>query len=102
MKLSDILKNSCKNFSMKFLEVNNFLRNYLHYFTKEVEQNFMKEFSCEQKKKIQYNLWNKIRHSSLEMHYFTVLTTTKPRSESAVVARLGLPDFAELLFVDFV
>ena len=56
MKLSDILKNSCKNFLMKFLEVNNFLRNYLHYFTKKVEQNFMKEFSCEQKKKIQYNL----------------------------------------------
>ena len=60
MKLSDILKTSCKGFSMKFLEVNNFLRNYLQCFGKEVEQNFMKEFSCEQKKKIQYNLWNKI------------------------------------------
>ena len=56
MKLSDILKTSCKGFSMKFLEVNNFLRNYLQCFGKEVEQNFMKEFSCEQKKKIQYNL----------------------------------------------
>ena len=32
------------------------------------EQNFMKEFSCKQKKKIQYN------HSSLEMHYFAVFT----------------------------
>ena len=45
---------------MKFLEVNNFLRNYLQYFAWEVEQRFMKEFSDEQKKKIQYNLWNKI------------------------------------------
>ena len=45
---------------MKFLEVNNFLRNYLQYFAVEVEQSFMKEFSCKQKKKIQYNLWNKI------------------------------------------
>ena len=40
--------------------------------------------------------------SSLEIHYFTVFATTKPRSEPAVVARLGLPDFAELEFVDFV
>ena len=45
---------------MKFLEDNNFLRKYLQYFAKEVEQNFMKEFSCEQKKNIQLNLWNKI------------------------------------------
>ena len=56
MKLLDILKTSCKIFSMKFLEVNNFLINYLQYFAKKVEQNFMKEFSCEQKKKIQYYL----------------------------------------------
>ena len=56
MKLSDILKTSCKSFSMKFLEVNDFLRNYLQYFAKEVEQNFMKEFSCQEKKEIQYNL----------------------------------------------
>ena len=45
---------------MKFLEVNNFLRNYLLHFAKEVEQNFIKVVSCEQKKKIHYNLWNKI------------------------------------------
>ena len=31
MKLSDILKTSCKSFSMKFLEVNNFQINYLQY-----------------------------------------------------------------------
>ena len=55
IKLSDILKTSCKRLSIRFLEVNNFPRNYLQYFAKEVEQ-FMKEFSCEQKKNIQYNL----------------------------------------------
>ena len=41
---------------MKFLEVNHFLINYLQYFAKKVEQNFMKEFSGEQNKKIQYDL----------------------------------------------
>ena len=56
MKLSDILQASCKCFSTKFQEVNNFLRNNLQYFAKEVEQNFMKELSCEQKEKIQYSL----------------------------------------------
>ena len=50
MKLSDILKTFCKSFSLMFLEVNSFLRNYLLYFAEEVEQNFMKEFSREQKK----------------------------------------------------
>ena len=55
MKLSDILKTSCNGFSTKSLEVNNSW-NYLQYFAKEVEQNFMKEFSCQEKKKIQYNL----------------------------------------------
>ena len=53
MKLLDILKTSCKIVSIKFLEINNFLRNYLMYFAKKVEQKFMKEFSCEQKRKIQ-------------------------------------------------
>ena len=37
---------------MKFLEVNNFLRNYLLYFAKEVEQNFMRVF-----------LWTKEKNS---------------------------------------
>ena len=39
----------------KFIEVKNFLRNYL---AKEVEQNFMKH-SFLVNKKIKYNLWNK-------------------------------------------
>ena len=32
-----------------------------------------------------------------EIHYFTVYAKAKPRSEPLVVARLGLPDFAELI-----
>ena len=40
-------------------------------------------------------------NSSLEIRYFTAFATSKPRSEPAVVARLGLPDLAEPEFVDF-
>ena len=39
MKLSNILKTSCKRFSVKFLEVNSFLRNYLQYFAKGIPEN---------------------------------------------------------------
>ena len=49
MKLSDILKTSCNGFSTKSLEVNNSW-NYLQYFAKEVEQNFMKEFLVNKRK----------------------------------------------------
>ena len=31
-----------------------------------------------------------------------VFAATKPRSEPAIVARLGFPDFAKLAFVNFV
>ena len=72
MKLSDILKTSCKSFSMKFLEINSLLRNYLQYFAKKVELNFMKEFSCEQKKKIQYNFWKK--SNTVHSKYTTLLS----------------------------
>ena len=47
---SDILKTSCKSFPMKFLEVIIFWK---------IKWNFMKEFFCEQKKKIKYSLWSK-------------------------------------------
>ena len=101
INLSDILKTSCKSFPMKFREVNNFLRNYLQYFAKEVEKNFFRVFLITKEKdsiqSLKQNLaqftWNTL---------LTVFATTKPRSEPGVVARLGLPDFAELGFVDFV
>ena len=53
----------------------------------------MKEFSCEQKRKIQFSLL----HVLLEIHYFTVYARAKPKSDPAVVARLGLPDIVELM-----
>ena len=34
--------------------------------------------------------------------HFAVFAARKPRSGPAIVARLGLPGFAELAFVDFV
>ena len=71
---------------MKFLEVNNFLRNYLQYFAKKVEQNF-KSFLVNKRKKfstISETKSNTVH--SLEIHYFTVFATTKPTSEPAVVA----------------
>ena len=40
-------------------------------------------------------------NSSLEIRYFTAFATSKPRSEPAAVARLGLPDLPEPEFVDF-
>ena len=49
MKLSDKLKTSCKNFSIKLFTV----------FCQGSWTKFYERVSCEQKKKIQYNLWHK-------------------------------------------
>ena len=70
MKLSDTLKTSCKSFTIKFLEVKNSWNCSL-YFAKDVEQNFMKEFSCEQKKKILYNHWHKNNTAHLKYRRVT-------------------------------
>ena len=98
MKLSDILKTSCKSFSMKFLQVNNSW-NYLQYFpSKEVEQNFMKEFLMNKRKR--FNTISDTKTSTVHLkytRYFTFYARAKPKSEPTVVARLGLPDFAELM-----
>ena len=51
MKLSDILKASCKHFSMKFLEVHHFLRNYVQYFAKEVNKILWKSFLVNKRKR---------------------------------------------------
>ena len=42
------------------------------------------------------------KSNTVHLKYTTVFSTAKPRSEPAVAARLGLPDFAELGFVNFV
>ena len=51
MKLSAILKASCKSFSMKFLEVHHFLRNYVQYFAKEVNKILWKSFLVNKRKR---------------------------------------------------
>ena len=71
MKLPDILKTYGKSFSMKFLEVNNFLRNYLQYFAKEVEQNFIEEFSCEQQHK-KFNTISETKFNTFPLKYTTL------------------------------
>ena len=95
MKLSDILKTSCKSFSMKFLKVNDFLRNYLQYFAKEVEQNFMKEFSCQEKKKIQYNLLKQTVHLK-----YTTLLSLQQQSQDLSLLLLQGSDCLTLISLD--
>ena len=105
MKLLDILKSSCKIFSMKFLEVNNFLINYLQYFAKKVEQNFMKSFLVNKTKR--FNTISKTKSITVHLKYTTLLFLQQHLQQSKdlsllIVARLELPDFPELGFVDFV
>ena len=87
MKLSDILKTSCKSFSMKLLEINSLLRNYLQYFAKKVERN-LKEFSCEQKKKIQYNFWKK--SNTVHLKYTTLLSLQQQSQDLNLLLLQGL------------
>ena len=86
---------------MKFLEVNDFLRNYLQYFANDVEQNFMKRVFLGTREKDSIKSLKQNLTQLTWIHYFTVFATTKPISEPAVVARLGLPDISEFGFVDF-
>ena len=43
-----------------------------------------------------------LAHISLEINHFTVFEAKKRKSRPAIVARLGLSDFAKLAFVYFV
>ena len=96
MKLSAILKASCKSFSMKFLEVHHFLRNYVQYFAKEVNKILWKSFLVNKRK----------RFNTITVHLkCTTLLFLQKKAKiwaCCVVARLGLPDFAEFGFVDIV
>ena len=71
MKLSDILKTSCNGFSTKSLEVNNSW-NYLQYFAKEVEQNFMKEFLVNKRKR--FNTISDTKTNTVHLKYTTLLS----------------------------
>ena len=56
----------------------------------------MKEFLVNKRKRFN-TISDTKTNSSLKIHYFTVCARAKPRSEPPVVARLGLPDFTELM-----
>ena len=91
------IEDFCKGFSMRFLGLNDFLRNY-SILPRKLNKILWKSFLGNKRK-----IFNAISETkSNTVHYFTVFATTKPRSEPAVVARLELPDSVELEFVHFV
>ena len=80
-----------------------FLEQFLLYLAKEVEQSFMKQkFLVNKRKRLTTISETKPNTVHLTINYFTVFKATTPRSEPIFVTRIGLPDFADLGFVDFV
>ena len=74
----------------------------LRYLAMEVEQIFMKQsFLVCKRKRLNTISETKPNIVHLTLNYFNVLPATKPRSDCKI-ARLGLPEFAELPFADFV
>ena len=71
MKLSDILKTSCKKCSVKFLKVNNSW-NYLQYFAKEVELIFMKEFLVNKRRR--FSIIPDTKTNTVHLKYTTLLS----------------------------
>ena len=97
MKLLDILKTSCKSFSMKFLEVNNFLRNYLQYFAKKVEQNLKVFLWTKEKNSVQSLKQNLTQFTPLK--YTTLLSLQQQSQDLSLLLLQGL-DFLTLLSLD--
>ena len=93
MKLSDILKISWKSFSMKFLEVNNSW-NYLQYFAKDVEQNFMKEFLVNKRKR--FNAISDTKTNTVHLKY-TTLPSVQEQSQDLSLLLLQSLDCMILL-----
>ena len=87
MKLSDILKTSCKCFSMKFQEVKNSW-NYLQYFAKEVEQNFMKEFLVNKRKR--FNTISDTKTNTFHLKYTTLLSMQEQSQDLSLLLLQGL------------
>ena len=70
MKLSDILKTSCKKCSVKFLKVNNSW-NYLQYFAQKLELIFMKEFLVNKRRR--FNIIPDTKTNTVHLKYTTLL-----------------------------
>ena len=93
----DILKTSCKSFSMKFLEVNNFLRNYLQYFAKKVEQNLKVFLWTKEKNSVQSLKQNLTQFTPLK--YTTLLSLQQQSQDLSLLLLQGL-DCLTLLSLD--
>ena len=72
MKLSDILKTSCKSFSMKFLKVNNFLRNFLYILPRKLNKILWKSFLVNKRKR--FNTISKTKSNTVHLKYTTLLS----------------------------
>ena len=96
MKLLDILKTSCKSFSMKFLEVNNFLRNYLLYFEK-LNKILWRSFLVNKRKR--FNTISETKCNSVHLKYSTLLSLQQQSQDLSLLLLQGL-DFLTLLSLD--
>ena len=96
MKLLDILKTSCKSFSMKFLEVNNFLRNYLLYFEK-LNKILWRSFLVNKRKR--FNTISETKCNSGHLKYSTLLSLQQQSQDLSLLLLQGL-DFLTLLSLD--
>ena len=67
MKLSDILKTSCKSFSMKFLKVNNFLRNFLYILPRKLNKILWKSFLVNKRKR--FNTISETKSNTVHLKY---------------------------------
>ena len=92
----DILKTSCKSFSMKFLEVNNFLRNYLLYFEK-LNKILWRSFLVNKRKR--FNTISETKCNSVHLKYSTLLSLQQQSQDLSLLLLQGL-DCLTLLSLD--
>ena len=83
----DILKTSCKSFSMKFLEVNNFLRNYLLYFEK-LNKILWRSFLVNKRKR--FNTISETKCNSVHLKYSTLLSLQQQSQDLSLLLLQGL------------
>ena len=73
---------------MKFLQVNNFLRNYLQYFAKEVEQNFM-SFLVNKRKRL-LNTIPETKSNIVHLKHTTLLSLQQQSQDLSLLLLQGL------------
>ena len=95
MKLSDILKTSCKSFSMKFLKVNNFLRNFLYILPRKLNKILWKSFLVNKRKR--FNTISETKSNTVHLKHTTLLSLQQQSQDLSLLLLqgLGLPDFTD-------